>query len=186
MTFEIQLPRGEGIDIFDRFNTATFISIFQRRTWISFLRSMIWGESWLFLLLILAGFLTRVTRRISLVEQELATLPVFSGVRFVRSFVFCVLLDRCLVFLFFFFWSLCFLSFFDFFDFQIPITPLVSQDSYYPVGISGFLLPSWYLRILITRLVSQDSYYPAGISGFLLPGWYLRILITRLVSPNLS
>ena len=41
--------------------------------------------------------LTRVTRRMSLVEQELLTLtehlnssPVFSGVRVVRSFVFCV------------------------------------------------------------------------------------------------
>jgi hypothetical protein len=165
LTFEIQLPRGEGIDIFDRFNTATFISIFQRRTWISFLRSMIWGESWLFLLLILAGFLTRVTRRISLVEQELATLPehlrsppVFSGVRFARSFVFCVLLDRCLVFFVLFLLVIVFSVFLRF------------PDSYYPVGISGFLLPGWYLRILITRLVSQDSYFPVGISGFLLPG----------------
>jgi hypothetical protein len=113
------------------------------------------------------------------VEQELATLPehlrsppVFSGVRFVRSFVFCVLLDRCLVFVVLFLLVIVFSVFLRF------------PDSYYPVGISGFLLTGWYLRILITRLVSQDSYYPAGISGFLLPGWYLRILITRLVSQD--
>ena len=126
----------------------------------------------MFLLLILAGFLTRVTRRISLVEQELATLPehlrsppVFSGVRFARSFVFCVLLDRCLVF----------------------FCPFSSGHCVFCLSsISRFLLPRWYLRILITRLVSQDSYYPVGISGFSLLGWYLRIRITRLVSPNLS
>ena len=51
----------------------------------------------------------------ALVEQELLTLPdnlksppVFSGVRFTRSLVFCVcFVDRCL-----FFWSLCCLLFF--------------------------------------------------------------------------
>jgi hypothetical protein len=59
--------------IFDRFNTATFMSMHQTRTYISFLCSMIWGERWLFLLLILAGFVTRETRRISLVERF--TLP---------------------------------------------------------------------------------------------------------------
>ena len=49
----------------------------------------------------IGGFLTRVTRQISLVEQELPTLPehlrsppVFSGVRFARTFVFYVLFCR--------------------------------------------------------------------------------------------
>jgi hypothetical protein len=83
---------------------------------------------------ILAGFLTRLTRRVSLVEQELfypsGTLeftPVFSGVRIGRSFVFCVLLDRCLsVFLFVF--IIVFSVFLRF------------PDSYYPVGISKLFL----------------------------------------------
>ena len=83
---------------------------------------------------ILAGFLTRLTWRVSLVEQELFTLPehlssppVFSGVRFGRSFVFCVLLDRCLsVFLFV---SVIVFSVF-----------LRFPDSYYPVGISKLFL----------------------------------------------
>ena len=66
-----------------------------------FLCSMIWGERWLFLLFILAGFVTRVTRLISLEErftlpQHLSSPPVFSAAHFARSFVFCVLLDRCL------------------------------------------------------------------------------------------
>ena len=135
MTFEIQLPRGEGIDIFDRFNTTTFMSMLQTRTYISFLCSMIWGERWLFPLFILAGFLTRETRRISLVEQERFTLPehlssppVFSGVRFARSFVFCVLLDRCL--------SVCPFSF----GHCVVCFSSISGFLYYPVGISKLFL----------------------------------------------
>ena len=54
---------------------------------------------------------TRLTRRVSLVEQELLTIPehmssppVFSGVRVTRSLVLCVcFVDRCL--------SLCTFSF---------------------------------------------------------------------------
>jgi hypothetical protein len=55
---------------------------------------------------LIAGFVTRLTRRVSLVEQELLTppehmssLPVFSGVRVTRSLVLCVcFVDRCLSF----------------------------------------------------------------------------------------
>ena len=43
------------------------------------------------------GFVTRVTRRVSLVEQELP--PVFSGVHVTRSLVFCVVFCRSLFFL---------------------------------------------------------------------------------------
>jgi hypothetical protein len=49
-------------------------------------------HSWL-----ITGFITRVPRRVHIVEQELLTIvealissPVFSGVRVARSFVFCV------------------------------------------------------------------------------------------------
>ena len=76
---------------------------------------------------LITGFVTRLTRRVSPVEQELLTLqehlswpPVFSGVRATRSLVLCVCFaDRCLSVSTFFFLSLCCL----FFDLQILITP---------------------------------------------------------------
>jgi hypothetical protein len=88
-------------------------------------------HSWL-----ITGFITRVIRRVSLIEQELLSLPehvcstsVFSGVHVARSLVFWVVLcrycssfvDSCLSFF------LCCL----FFDLQILITP-----------------PLWYLQTL--------------------------------------
>ena len=76
------------------------------------------------------GVVTRVTRRVPLVEQELLTLPehmnsppVFSGVRVARSLVFGVVFCRSLFF--FSFLSLCCLSC----DLRIRITPLVSLNS---------------------------------------------------------
>ena len=73
-------------------------------------------------------FVTRLTRRVPLVEQDLITLPehlssppFFSGVRVTQSLVLCVcFVDRC-----FPFWPLCCL----FFDLRILITPLVSSNS---------------------------------------------------------
>jgi len=75
--------------------------------------------------------LTRLTRRLSLVEQELLTLPenpsshpVISGIRVTRSLILCVcFVDRCLSL---FFWPLCCLSF----DLRILITLLVSSNSF--------------------------------------------------------
>ena len=83
-------------------------------------------------------FVTRVTRRVSLVDQELPTLPehlslplVFSVARY---WVFCVGFCRSLFVLSFFFWPLCCLSSFDL---RILITPLVSSNSENPErGIS--------------------------------------------------
>jgi hypothetical protein len=54
----------------------------------------------------ITGFVTRITRRVSLLEQEMLTLPehlspppVFSGVRVTRSLVLYVcFVDRCLSF----------------------------------------------------------------------------------------
>jgi hypothetical protein len=120
-------------------------------------------------------FVTRVTRRMPHVEQDILTFhehlsspPVFSGVRVARSFIFCVMFCRSLfALLFFFFLLLCCLPFFDL---LLLITPLVSSD--YHFGI--FWLPLWYL--LITPLVSSDYHF--GI--FWLPLWYL--LITPMVS----
>jgi hypothetical protein len=82
-------------------------------------------HSWL-----ISGFVTKLTRRVPLVGQELLTLPehlssppIFSEVRVTRSLVLCVcFVDRCLSF---FFWPLCCLLF----DIRIMITPLVSSNS---------------------------------------------------------
>ena len=80
---------------------------------------------------LITGFVTRLTRRVPLVEQKLLTVPehlssppVFSGVRVSRSLVLYVcFVDR---FLYFFIWPLCCLFFFDI---GIMITPLVSSNS---------------------------------------------------------
>jgi hypothetical protein len=82
--------------------------------------------------LLITRFVTRFTRRVSLVEQKLSTLPehlssppVFSGVRVTRSLVLCVcFVDRCLSFCPFSFGHCLF-----FFDLRIQITPLVSSNS---------------------------------------------------------
>ena len=83
-------------------------------------------RSWL-----MTGFVTKLTRRVPLVEQELLTLPenlsslpLFSGVRDTWSLVLCVcFVDRCLYFCTF--WPLCYLFFFDL---RILISLLVSSS----------------------------------------------------------
>ena len=77
-------------------------------------------------------FITRLTRRVLLVEQELPTLPehlgsppVCSGVRVTRSLVLCVCFVDRFVLLSFFCWPLCCLSF----DVRVLIIPLVSSNS---------------------------------------------------------
>ena len=86
-------------------------------------------HSWL-----ITGFVTRLTRRVLLVEQELPTLPehlssppIFSGVRITRSLVqYVCLVDRCLSFKTFSF-DRC----------------VVGSSIY------GFWLPLWYLQTLL-------------------------------------
>ena len=87
-------------------------------------------RSWL-----ISGFVTRLTRRVSLVEQELLTFPehlssppVFCGVRVTRYLVLCVcFVDRCL--------SFCTFSF---------AHCVVCSSSIY-----GFWLLLWYLQTLL-------------------------------------
>ena len=89
--------------------------------------SRFFPRSWL-----ITEFVTRLTRRVSLVEQELHTLPehlgsppVFSRVRITRSLdLNLCFVDRCLFFCTFS-RPLCFL----FFDLRILITPFVSSNS---------------------------------------------------------
>jgi hypothetical protein len=88
-------------------------------------------RSWL-----ITGFVTRLTRRVSLVEQELLTLleylcslPIFSEVRVTRSLVLYVcFVDRCL--------SFCIFSF--------------GHCVVYSSSIYGFRLPLWILQTLLT------------------------------------
>jgi len=90
-------------------------------------------RSWL-----ITGFAIRLTRRVSLVEQELPThpehlssSPVFSGVRVTRSLVLYVcFVDRCLSFCTFYF-----------------IHCVVCYSSIY-----GLWLPLWYLQTLLVLL----------------------------------
>ena len=98
------------------------------------------------------GIVTRVSRWVSHVEQELSILlehmstpPLFSGVRVARSL--CVMFCKSLlVFLSLFFWPLSSLSVFDL---QILNIPLVSSN------VWPLYYLSFDLRILITPLVSS-------------------------------
>jgi hypothetical protein len=81
---------------------------------------------------LITGFVTRITRRVPLVEQELLTLPehlssppVFSGISCYSIFSFMSMFCRSLfVLLYSFFWPLCCL----FFDIRILITPWTSSS----------------------------------------------------------
>ena len=108
----------------DTYGTSVSQMIREMNTFQSF------PHSWL-----ITGFVTRVTRQVPLVEQELPTLPEhlssplgFSGVRVARSFVFCIIF--CRSFFVLFFWPLSCLSFFDL---RNLITPLVSSNSTYNI-----------------------------------------------------
>jgi hypothetical protein len=95
-------------------------------------------HSWL-----ITGFVTRLTRRVPLVEQELLTVPehlssppVFSGVRVTRSLVlYACFVDRCL--------SLCSLSF--------------GHCVFCPSSIYGLWLPLGYLQTLLKEECSSLS-----------------------------
>jgi len=85
---------------------------------------------------LITGFVTRLTRRMLLVEEEELNLPdhpsstpIFIGVHVTRSLSLCVMFCRSLsVLLYFFIWPLCCLFFFDL---RILITPLISSSSSY-------------------------------------------------------
>jgi hypothetical protein len=90
-----------------------------------------------------------VTRRVTIVEQELLTLPehlrpprVFCGVRVARSLVFCVVFCRSLFVLL------------SFFDLRILITPLVSSKNYNLRSLGWSHFPTCILTY------SQVSYVP--------------------------
>ena len=94
---------------------------------------------------LITGFVTRLTRRLPLVEQELLILPehlssppVFSGVRVTRSLVLYVcFVDRCL--------SFCTFSF--------------GHSVVCSCSIYGFWLPLWYLQTLLDISGTMNIYY---------------------------
>jgi hypothetical protein len=100
-------------------------------------------HSWL-----ITRFVSRLTRRVPLVEQELLTLPehlsshpIFSGVRVTRSLVICVcFVYRCL--------SFCTFSFSNCVVCSSPIY--------------RFWLPLWYLQTLLQVLWNQQLGYPVS------------------------
>ena len=122
----------------------------------------------------ITGFVTRLTRRVPLVEQVLLTLPehlssppVFSGVHVTRSLVLCLMFCRSLfVLLSFFFWPLCCLFFFDI---RILITSLVSCGHCVVCSSSiyGFWLPLWYLVAIVLSVLLRytDSDYLPLVSS---------------------
>jgi hypothetical protein len=111
-------------------------------------------HSWL-----ITVFVTRLTRLIPLVKQELPTLPehlssppVFSGVRVTRSLVLCVVFCRSLfVLLSFFIWSFRL----SFFDLRILITPLISLNSFSNISNTIWSIPSndYVLWVVVWLLV---------------------------------
>ena len=91
------------------------------------------SHSWL-----ITGFVTRLTRRVSLVEQELLTLPEhpspppnFSGVRVTQSLVFCVMFCRLLFVLLSFSFGNCVVC---------------------PSSIYGLWFPLWCLQTVVELL----------------------------------
>jgi hypothetical protein len=113
-------------DLVNRFE----ISVSHTTTCVPLVVSTSWSftHSWL-----VTGFVTRVARRMPLLEQELLTIPehlcsplVFSGFCVSRSVFLCVLCCRSLfVLLSFFVWSLLCQSF----DLRVLIISLVSVNS---------------------------------------------------------
>ena len=129
-------------------------------------------HSWL-----ITGFVTRVTRRVLQLEQELLTLPehissppVFRGVRVTRSLVVYVcVVDRCLSF------STCSFG-----------HCVVCSSSIY-----GFWLPLWYLQTLLVLL--SFFFWPLCCLFFfdililITSLWYLQtLLLSFIVVHNLN
>jgi len=99
-------------------------------------------HSWL-----ITGFVTRLTLRVPLLEQELFTLPehinsppVFSVVRVIRSLVLFCFVDRCL--------SFCTFSF--------------GQCVVCSSSIYGFWFHHWYIDEQTTKLYNYTAYLSTG------------------------
>ena len=99
---------------------------------------------------------TRVTRRVPLVEQELlppseytSSTPVYSRVHVAQSLVFCVVFCTLLFVILSFFWPYCF----SFFDLQLMMTPLVFSNFSQSIYAVHFQL------LAIFRFVIKEKKY---------------------------
>jgi hypothetical protein len=109
-------------------------------------------------------FVTRLTRRVPLVEQELLTIPdrlssspVFSGIRVTRSLVLYVCFaDNCL----------------SFYTFSFGHCVICSSSIY------GLWLPLWYLKTLLIKVLPQRSLECSCYSIFLSYSmWHWRYFV---------
>ena len=108
-------------------------------------------HSWL-----ITGFVTRLTRPVSLVEQELIALPGhissppdFGGVLETQSLALCVcFVHRCLFLRVFFFWALCCLFYFDLrilVSSSCSFSETISQNHFRIPYINHLILLCFYL-----------------------------------------
>jgi hypothetical protein len=129
-------------------------------------------RSWLII-----GFVTRSTRRVSLVEQELLTIlkllsspPVFSGVRMTRSLVLYIcFVDRCF-FLCFLFWPLWCLFFLDIHILNLQTLHILYRYLY------------WFL---VWCLATSESYFSNSYSNkriWVHPRFFVGIRVAQLLS----
>ena len=132
-------------------------------------------HSWL-----ITGFVTRLTRRVSPLEQELPTLPEnpsstpdFSGVHVTRTLFLCIcFVDRCLSFGPIFFLPLCCLFFFDL---RILIAPF---------GILKLLLRRLFSHPILwyhERVVRHRTYCATSCHYFITIMWH-NVVIQHFLS----
>jgi len=141
-------------------------------TWLTVMEYLV--SVWL-----ITGFETRLTRRVSLVEQELLTLaehlsspPVFSGVRVTRSLVLYVCFkDRCL--------SFCT------FSMAIMLSVLLRYtDSDHPFGIFKLFLLKKYNMLTNTGLIVLLPFFVVVINYciVIVLGIYTSLHYKKLIS----
>jgi len=120
----------------------------------------------------ITGFVTRLTRRVPLMEQELLILPEHLSSRSVFNENRVCFIDRCLSF-----WSLCCLFFFDL---RILITLLVSSNSSY---IEEWILMVYFeVWILVGLLRGVDYWWFSSKCRFLIVCIEVWIVVILLLS----
>jgi hypothetical protein len=121
---------------------------------------------------LITGFITRLTRRVPLVEHELLTLPehlssppfLLGSCYSVFSFI-CMFCRSLFVLLYFFFWPLCCRFFFDI---CILIAPLVSSNSSKKCLLLLDQTISLHFRSTIDRPLNLPQ-YPGSNNYFSVP-----------------
>ena len=142
------------------------------------------SHSWL-----ITRFVTRVTRRVPHVLQELLThefTPVVSEVHVGQSLVFCVVYCRLsFVLLSSFFWPLCCLFFFDLRLLIIPFDHCIVCPSIYDFWL---LLLTIVLSVLLRSTTSDYPFWPLHCLSFdlrlLITPWFLQVFLKKSYRNN--